>query len=729
MKRSRPDEQQAVHNAIATRMLLRQTIDMSDANVAFGHALLGKSDRVLFALAISVIKATPEIRGALSTNTFFLLRSVRTDTLIYPDSGSISHMLRLAQFKLIAGRRRRRRHLGVRCRLVREAAAEPIEELRTVFESLALGTVLATRGIANHVHNWVDLILRFIEVVKSDRNLLELKSNFEGTATRTGANTYSLLFSIGAAGISSVQRLEEILAALDALTPEQRSVLLEAYERHASDYHILVSSPWLAAQNNKTLDWADAASRYARMAEHAHAWGLAKLAAECHVARAVMFDEYGEDSATALRSLDEAVAMLGDDVVLSRARAKIFWRHDDHVRAVEIMRRIADQIGRDAPIARCFALREAAISAAKTDDLALAERWFDEAASAAEQAKSDDMRPMAIGLGVDAAIEAFRSGRRARAIERLAQSLLALRTLDPEFSLRAAYCHRVTRHAVLWLQTQIEGRQTIIDNQPIQMPPGTCSNPEPLEAIKEMPLGPIDIAWYMLAQAEIAAGEDLGIAKSLHEKLEKGRIPICEVMVRTQWAQRAVSESDGHLFVAHFGEWLEATEYLRAGGLSLRESFNALDPPRGEVPPLTRSELESDFVQATAADAIFSFLIMCALQNRNDASSRLEDQLTAQLGNGFPGCAVFDLWKGKQVALSPLDEVVTKVLLLLRQGEHLEPLRIWELGLRLFQKVTQSNFKRNLYARPRKMDASPLVTNYLRRTLSLVSSNGDCSGR
>jgi hypothetical protein len=28
----------------------------------------------------------------------------------------------------------------------------------------------------------------------------------------------------------------------------------------------------------------------------------------------------------------------------------------------------------------------------------------------------------------------------------------------------------------------------------------TCSNPEPLASIKELPLGPLDLAWYMLAE-------------------------------------------------------------------------------------------------------------------------------------------------------------------------------------------------------------------------------------
>jgi hypothetical protein len=43
-----------------------------------------------------------------------------------------------------------------------------------------------------------------------------------------------------------------------------------------------------------------------------------------------MLDEYGEDRDGALRALDEGVTALGENIILSRARAKIFWRHDEH---------------------------------------------------------------------------------------------------------------------------------------------------------------------------------------------------------------------------------------------------------------------------------------------------------------------------------------------------------------------------------------------------------------
>ena len=71
------DERQSIHNAIAMRTLAERTINVADVNVVFSHALLGKSEFVLFGLAMGVLSTTRQIRESLQ-EWFFLLRSART---------------------------------------------------------------------------------------------------------------------------------------------------------------------------------------------------------------------------------------------------------------------------------------------------------------------------------------------------------------------------------------------------------------------------------------------------------------------------------------------------------------------------------------------------------------------------------------------------------------------------------------------------------------------------
>jgi hypothetical protein len=688
------DEQQGVHNTIAIRALANRTINIVDANVVLSHALLGKSDRILFGIATSILKASHEVRSALR-EWLFLLRGARTDRLIYAESVPISRMLRLAQFALVAQGADSDEISACVTTLLNEGSEEDPQDFDYIFEILALSSVLATFGIADHLDHlptWVSLLLQLKAAFESSDVGRTLRSEFEAARVPESPNYYSVLFSVGLARISAVRRLEDIFVSLDAVSRDQRSILLEAYERGPGSYHVLVSGPWLAEQRNGAFDWSEAASRYTRMAAMAHKWRLWNLAAECYAARSVMLDEYGDDSDGALRSLDEAQAVLGEDVIVARARAKVLFRQNNHAGAVAIMRLIADRISTDSPIARCFALREAAISAAQIGDWAQAERWFDEAKTAGEQVQADDMPPMAIGLGVDAAIATFQTGNRAAAIKRMAASLVALRTLDPDSSLRAAYCHRVTRHALLWLDTQIAGPEPLTDKQVILLPPGTCSNPEPPAAIKDLPLGPLDLGWYIAAQAEIMLGEDLGIVNSLREMLENGPIPVFEVMLRNTWIQQAIRSSDAELFAQHLGEWLDGKAYMRAERISLRESFQVLDPARGEVPSLSAAERFEDYLQVTAADANVGFLIVAALQGRKDVASLLRSRLTDELGNAFPGSSIFDVVEGAKAPGRNLEQAAAVMIRALRAGEHLVPVQVWEVGLRLFEKARQSNF-------------------------------------
>ena len=216
-----------------------------------------------------------------------------------------------------------------------------------------------------------------------------MKAATEKSSEKIGRTFYGMVFSIGIGQLQSVKRLEEILVELDRLSDAERSLWLEAFESHPSDYSLLVSA-WVTEARRNELNAADAAERYRWMALLAQKWKLRELAIQCHVARAVMFDEYMNDETSAMHALDEAVMALSEDAGIARARAKIFWRHDKHDEALKILRNIAHVVGRDSPIDCAFAMREAAISAAKTNDWAQAEAWFGEAETAASTSGTTD---------------------------------------------------------------------------------------------------------------------------------------------------------------------------------------------------------------------------------------------------------------------------------------------------------------------------------------------------
>jgi tetratricopeptide (TPR) repeat protein len=697
------EAQQTIHAAIAIQMLAKRRIDATDANAILMHALLGKEVHSLFRLAYSVL--TAEVKAAeLLREHFFMLPMLRKDQPIFADNRAVSVMLRLAQFKLVASNEEPKDTAECVDALLREAGAEPDNELRRMFESVALASILNTIGIASSMPNWVELLRHYRALVEADPVLKELQKRTEQASQELGRTFYGMIFSIGISPLQSVERLEQIFGDLDELSEAERALWLEAFESHPADYSIPVNPAWVAEARRNELNPADAADRYERMALLAQKWNFRALAIECRVARAVMFDEYMNDESAALAALDEAVAALGDDVVIARARARVLWRHNKHRESVKILREIADVVGRDSPVDRAFAMREAAISAAKINDWPQAEAWFGEAEKAAITAETNDMQTMAVGIEADRAVALLEIGKVEAALQAMASCLTRLAKIDPEGSLRAAYCHRVVRHTVLWMESKIDKEVSLIDGKPIEILPGTCSNPEPPASIKDLPLGPLDLAWYMLAEAEISSERDVGIVKSLRSKLKDGPILVMEVALRHRWMTTDVLKSDSAGFARHLLDYLAGVEFLRGQNQASHEAFSALAPPRGELPPLSGTDLSDPDVVDIAQDAALAFGMAAALSGVADPAVELQKNLAQIVGENYPGKPIVDKWCGVDVPLGPLEKTVTEAITLIRSGAHLEPRNLWEVGLRLFEKVRQSNFRKTLV---------PLLANWL----------------
>jgi hypothetical protein len=522
-----------------------------------------------------------------------------------------------------------------------------------------------------------------------------VKQSFETAIPDQASGPYGILFAIGGR-VSTVRRFEDIINSLDAVDPDTRALLLEGCRHIAPGLSLFVNEPWAKEQTQDGFNWSDAAGRYERVIKRVHAWGVRELEARCYAARAVMFDEYGQDPEAALCVLDDAVAHLGKDIILSRARAKILWRRSDYNGVVSIAQEIADRIGREDPIERAYALREAAISAANTGDMVQSEAWFDEARVAAEASDLSEMRPMAIGLLVDTAVASFRTGARERAMRRMAEALNALSVLDPDQSLRAAYCHRVARHAVLWFNAKIQETDTKLEGKPIDIAPGACSNPEPPEAVRNLPLGALDLALYLLADAEIAAGLDLGIASGLNEKLAEGPIPESESFLRKTWISVSLRRLDPVLFAKHVRSLVEMYAFFRARGSDDGSKFNPLQPARGEIPTLSPSNLSEAVNRAGALDAIFAFCIDAVLRGQATLLEDLEIELVSALGDDFPGSELFKYWRGEAVSLGPLDSIIAHALDRIRGNTHLDPKEIWAVSFRMYEKLRQSAFKNEL---------------------------------
>ena len=685
-------EQKRVHGSIALHASKKREIDALDVNAIMVHGLAGESTASLAMLTRGLLRLDVESLENLAESVP-TIRALRTDRLIYPKHVSVSVLLRVVQFRLAAALKKRKEIVEIVAALFREVSSMPDGEPKEMLDQMVLSLILSTKGVANHLDNWVDLLLQFKSMVEGDSFLQSLAASVESSSDASGVPQMAMMFSIGIAELDSVRRLEELVKDLDKLDVVERSRWLTPIDRSVADYSVLINSPWVAEQSRVDFDASDVKLRYRRMAEITSSWDTRALCIQCWVAQAIMHDEYQEDPEGALKVLDEGVKVMGDDLIFRRARAKVYWRCGDHPTALGILRSIADDVGRDSPVERVTTLREAAISAANCGEWSQAEQWFIEAQSAAKLMQSDDRQAVVIGLGVDSAVAAFENGDVARMLERLAEAVVALADVDPEQTLRTAYCHRVVRHTVLWAQSQITKEDVEVHGAPIVMRPGTCSNPEPLPEIRSLPLGHIDVAHYMLAQAEVAAGVDVGIRAGLEDRLVLGPIPVMEMSLRVDVLRAAIDRLDAVGFSRHFLAYLEARAFFSDEVSHLKKTFDAFTPERGKIPGLKMNGTYGASVEGLANQAILSFLVRCIADSRMDAIRELENALKGQFSGRFPGTGVFDQASGEHSILGELDRVVRAVVFRLIDGKHFAPNELWMGGLRLFEWANQSIFQ------------------------------------
>lgn len=686
-----PDDQEALHASIALHIVMKRTIEASDIDAILMHAMLGKSPWALTKVSIGILTVPQDKLRHIAEN-ITLFKVLDMGDSFYLGEPAIASIVRLAQFKVLDAAGEEEQAAAAAAAARRAVSQIDAGELQTLTEVMVLTSVLATMNVADYLDGWVAWLQRFRAVIQSELLREDIRTGLQMAALESGVDPLAVFFNIGAGRLTSVGRLENIVDALAELNSADRNVWLAPVGEAFSDYSIFIHGPWAAQQNNPDFDAADAVKRYARIADKTKDWGLSVLTMQAWIARAVVLDENMSQGDAALMVLDDAVKKFGDEPRLLRARAKIYWRRNDHPRTLEILRSIADVVGSGSTVERAFALREAAISAAKCGDWKQAEIWLREASAAAAASQTDEMHVMAVGLDADAAVAAVMSGDWAHALRDFAIALTGLATIDPESGLRAAYCHRVIRHAVLWTQSLADETDMLIDGKPIGMLPGTCSNPDPPEAVRSLPLAPLDIAWYMLAEVEAAIGINAGVESALGDKLVGGRIPVMEMAVRGRHIRRAIEMHDKSSFAASLVPYVDVTAYLTGQQRELREIFDVMSPRRGEIPLADRS---TELVEHIAADAILAFGICAAYAGRPSGLAELHAELSKRMGADHIGHGLFGEIAGQREG--DLFSLVKGILDELDSSTDHRPARFWLFGLRFYEHHDRSGFGRLLF--------------------------------
>lgn len=676
--------QREVHAKIASALSNKNPVDVSEFETILVHGLQGESKDSLLRISQAIVMADEQQRQTMAKYlTVFLIFD--TTKPVYPKDLPTSVMLRLAQLRLVVVTQKRENVADIVNALLAETNSVPKGPERTDLEISVLGSILNNPGIANDLSIWVSLLSRFRQI---SRETLEMTAESASEVSITAA-----LFSIGVAGLNSVERLESVLDDLVQLEDDERLEFLTPIVSNFDDYYLLVNNPLNADARRPDFSAKDAVTRYKRIVSTTESWNIPSLSLQCRVAIARIMVEHLADISGAVNVIHEAQRIFGSGPILARELGRIHRDNGQQLEALRHFSEAVDQMTAFGPVESVYMVREAAICAAKCEEWNRSRDWFLQAQATGNRFDALDQGAFRVGLGVDAAIASFRAGDLPGALKLLKESLQSLKQIEPNLNLQAAHCHRVTRHTILWLRAQALESNTMIEGKPISVMPGDCSNPDPVPAIKTLPLGDIDFAWYMLAEIEISSGSDVGIYLVVKEFGTRGWIPLYEHTLRTQLLGTAIVAQDPAAFCEHFSDYLESASYFINNQDEIRSCFNVLKPERVHFPPLPKTGPYDQVTEDAAKETILSFGMHSVFNGNADAINRLHDELILNFGTSHAGKSIFEYLDVTSKENKDTNDKIVAILQDLLRQRVVHPSLLFEAGIILPQWITKSLFR------------------------------------
>ena len=686
------EEIRRVHECIVVELTSKAEWSIGDIDRICLHAISADRADKLFLIARSVLLSESDIVRSIARQSSLVMWS--TDKPIIEIDAVASAYMRLAQFKLAEVTGDKVRICKVVDALCNEIDLIPVDQARDLSWIYAVGLIARIPGIVNHVDNWLSMLLRLIAISHTFQFWKEDFDGAESTADSPDWEGFSVMFSDGVAGINSVARFEFIVDQLCDSPPDSRSLLLRPFDEVFSDYFELVRGAWLTERKSSDYDAEDALVRYGRIAKKTSKWKEKCFSLQAYSVQAAILEHDLEDLSRGLSLIQNVIKDCGNDPILIRAMGQMYLKKCDYKNALTKYRRLVTNPGTSNPSRKAHTFREAAISAAYSNELTQAEDWFMTAVHTAKKAGTNDLHALSLGLKADAALIALRSRQTLRALTRLRESIDGLTLLDLESSLRTRYTYATVYHTILHIRSNISNG---FDGQLDNIRYGLCSVPEPPMAIRDHPLGPIEYLWYLLSEIECVLRKNVGLGQSLRQNIPAGCIGPFEVSLQMTTIKCRIEDLDAKGVANCLESYIDAFVFAIEILGELEYETNSALPIIERVPKVPRDHYTSIHVEQIIKQVIVAFLIQSVLAGNFDTVQELKNALVDQFGKDLPNLYLLEIATGELSRKSNfLDCVIAEQNYLHSKRKVLVPKAIWNTGMYFLKWAAVSSFRDSL---------------------------------
>ncbi|MBV7518970.1 tetratricopeptide repeat protein [Ensifer sp. ENS12] len=668
------------NSEIAKLRIRGNTIHANEADGILLNALIGEADEVLtdiFAAAIGSPKdELPRLAQAMS-----MLLVLRTDQPIYSKSPLVSARLRLLQVVLLAASGDGRRLPPALVALDSELESLPDGDYAGVLTWGALTKLAFCEGVFDILPGFVSRLAAVRHAPAFARYVQKSFAKFQGE-TPTPDHVVRTLFALQIATIKKMSSLFRLLDEFAALSADDKAFFIGEFEVSPGDKALAVRGPWHVGLSNGAPGSASLVSEYVQLAEKALEIEDYEIAAAAYETAATICDEDLGKPEDALELLNTALAKISRyRWSLLRTRARVLLHMGRYSEQLQTSAELLSVEGR-SNVEMAYFLRETAMACAHLRMHPAAADYFGHAADQASKCDLSDLKLMALGLRVDAAMELFNAGEKSRVVSAFADALQELAKVNPADGLRQKALCAYIPHSLSAIYKRLTPNGPDPEF-PLIVFPGLNGNPNPDPAIADFRTAPIDLAWVLLAQVEALVGPDKCVRDLLRSPAWDRRIPTLADHILNQEQFRT------SFLTGEVEEFCNTVPRLVAGRIwtsgPSAENLTPYNSPLGRVPSISTQELAGfgSFLTGSA-------LMFIACQALDGRSESVDDFLARQStlpvalvsASGIKSFRAADIMTaGSDPECSALGALQQSIA----DGRQLSADEIFVIGIRLYQ--------------------------------------------
>lgn len=494
-----PEEVKALHQ-LAGESYLSKTLSPNDLFNIFIHGIMSGSGRIMY-FAFAAFQSIGSKHKKLIYPHLELLMYIYLDKPVFENDEVLNLMFRHIQFTLAVETDNSKAALNIadvwfkEVKTFKNRGPFQKEAQSKLFPFMFFLSVFRYTDFEIPIEKCVEWIIGAYAFIKSNP---EINAAFKDNPMIEVSSWRELIPEMVLTKRVNSSNIEEFMQSIPN-TPEGAE-FLSVINDHDTLPKRIVDNVWLDQIDSKTPNWQEALITLEAMRIFFVERKAFNIAATTIRSIALIQNEYLQDEKSARKTISEGKKQIGKHAELINYEAKMAFIKREYATALKIWKSVLPALAAQGDLTAAFAYRDAAVAAANLDKWGLAAEYFK---SASIYTKTQREKIYEIQCLADYGFALWKLKKYEECIKVFAEVIDGFAKLpDPKTNLRVLGLLKMTSNTLIYIKKTLNPHYRNIGIPYTEPFPGSHSQTEFSEKLKELPLPPFITLWVFLAEVE-----------------------------------------------------------------------------------------------------------------------------------------------------------------------------------------------------------------------------------